>query len=80
MAIALLGWRLARLRKCQRSRMPWLARGTSVGVLRFANLSGDPGQDYFADGIVEDIITGLSRISSLSVCGRQFELVVRSRR
>src|SRR3954452_21480279 len=45
------------------------ARGTSVAVLRFANLSGDPGQDYFADGIVEDIITGLSRIGGLSVVG-----------
>src|SRR3954447_4764308 len=44
-------------------------RGTSVAVLRFANLSGDPGQDYFADGIVEDIITGLSRIGGLSVVG-----------
>src|SRR3954470_8041426 len=45
------------------------ARGTSVAVLRFVNLSGDPGQDYFADGIVEDIITGLSRIGGLSVVG-----------
>jgi TolB-like protein/DNA-binding winged helix-turn-helix (wHTH) protein/tetratricopeptide (TPR) repeat protein len=45
-------------------------RGTSVAVLRFANLSGDPAQDYFADGIVEDIITGLSRISGLFVIGR----------
>jgi TolB-like protein/Flp pilus assembly protein TadD len=44
-------------------------RGTTVAVLRFANLSGDPGQDYFADGIVEDIITGLSRIGGLSVVG-----------
>jgi TolB-like protein len=41
--------------------------GTSVAVLRFANLSDDPAQDYFADGIVEDIITGLSRISGISV-------------
>lgn len=41
--------------------------GTSVAVLRFANLSGDPAQDYFADGIVEDIITGLSRIGGISV-------------
>src|SRR4051812_36025680 len=45
------------------------ARGTSVAVLRFANLSGDSSQDYFADGIVEDIITGLSRITGLSVVG-----------
>jgi TolB-like protein len=41
--------------------------GTSVAVLRFANLSGDPAQDYFADGIAEDIITGLSRISGVFV-------------
>lgn len=41
--------------------------GTSVAVLRFTNLSGDPAQDYFADGIVEDIITGLSRIGGISV-------------
>jgi TolB-like protein/Tfp pilus assembly protein PilF len=41
--------------------------GTSVAVLRFANLSGDPAQDYFADGISEDIITGLARISGVFV-------------
>lgn len=41
--------------------------GTSVAILRFANLSGDPAQNYFADGIVEDIITGLSRIGGISV-------------
>jgi class 3 adenylate cyclase len=34
----------------------------SIAVLPFTNLSGDPEQDYFADGMVEDIITGLSRI------------------
>ncbi len=43
------------------------APGTSVAVLRFANLSGDSAQNYFADGIVEDIITGLSRIGGISV-------------
>src|SRR3954463_2450026 len=32
----------------------------SIAVLAFANMSGDPGQDYFGDGITEDIITGLS--------------------
>src|SRR5687768_17130547 len=41
--------------------------GTSVAVLRFANLSGDPAQDYFAEGISEDIITGLARISGVFV-------------
>jgi TolB-like protein len=34
----------------------------SIAVLPFANLSGDPEQEYFADGMVEEIITALSRI------------------
>src|SRR4051794_40978820 len=51
------------------------SRGTSVAVLRFANLSGDSSQDYFADGIVEDIITGLSRITGLSVVGSTSSLL-----
>jgi adenylate cyclase len=39
-------------------------------VLPFANLSGDPQQDYFSDGITEDIITELSRFSELLVIMR----------
>lgn len=39
----------------------------SIAVLPFANLSGDPEQEYFSDGITEDIITGLSRFSMLFV-------------
>jgi TolB-like protein/Flp pilus assembly protein TadD len=42
----------------------------SIAVLPFANLSGDPEQEYFADGVVEDIITGLSRIRWLFVIAR----------
>jgi len=42
----------------------------SIAVLAFTNLSGDPEQEYFADGIVEDIITGLSRFSELFVIAR----------
>ena len=42
----------------------------SVAVLPFTNLSGDTEQDYFADGVVEDIITGLSRIKWLFVIAR----------
>jgi adenylate cyclase len=42
----------------------------SVAVLPFANLSGDPQQDYFSDGITEDIITELSRFSELLVIAR----------
>lgn len=42
----------------------------SIVVLPFANLSGDPFQDYFTDGIVEDITTELSRFSELFVIAR----------
>ena len=42
----------------------------SVAVLPFTNMSGDPEQEYFADGITEDIITDLSKVSGLSVIAR----------
>jgi adenylate cyclase len=42
----------------------------SIAVLPFQNMSGDPEQDYFADGIVEDMITALSRIGWLFVIAR----------
>jgi adenylate cyclase len=42
----------------------------SIAVLPFTNLSGDPSQDYFSDGITEDIITELSRFSELFVIAR----------
>ena len=42
----------------------------SVCVLPFANMSGDPEQEYFSDGISEDITTDLSKISALSVTAR----------
>jgi TolB-like protein len=42
----------------------------SIAVLPFANMSGDPAQDYFADGMVEEIITALSRIRWLFVIAR----------
>src|SRR5215470_2007178 len=44
--------------------------GPSIAALPFANLSGDPEQDYFADGLVEDIISALSRIPWLFVVAR----------
>ncbi len=46
------------------------ARGASVCVLPFANMSGDPEQEYFSDGITEDIITDLSKVSALWVAAR----------
>src|SRR5262249_42565325 len=42
----------------------------SIAVLAFENMSGDPEQEYFADGMVDDIITGLSRIKWLFVIAR----------
>ena len=42
----------------------------SIAVLPFTNMSGDPEQEYFADGMVEDIITGLSRFRWLFVIAR----------
>jgi len=47
-----------------------LADKPSIAVLPFANMSSDPEQDYFADGMVEEIITALSRIRWLFVIAR----------
>jgi adenylate cyclase len=51
----------------------------SIAVLPFANMSGDPEQQYFADGITEDIITELSRFSSLFVIARNSSFRYRNR-
>jgi adenylate cyclase len=42
----------------------------SIAVLPFGNMSGDPEQDYFSDGITEDLITDLSKVSGLFVVAR----------
>jgi adenylate cyclase len=51
----------------------------SIAVLPFQNISGDPEQDYFADGMVEDIVTGLSRIKWLFVIARNSSFVYKGR-
>ena len=51
----------------------------SIAVLPFQNMSGDPEQEYFADGMVEDIITGLSRFRSLFVIARNSSFTYKGR-
>jgi adenylate cyclase len=49
----------------------------SIAVLPFQNMSGDPEQEYFADGMVEEIITALSRIRWLFVIARNSSFTYR---
>jgi adenylate cyclase len=51
----------------------------SIAVLPFENMSGDPEQDYFADGMVEDIITALSRFKALFVIARNSSFTYKGR-
>jgi TolB-like protein len=51
----------------------------SIAVLPFVNLSGDPAQEYFVDGVVEDIISALSRMSWLFVIARNSSFTYRGR-
>jgi len=51
----------------------------SIAVLPFQNMSGDSEQEYFADGMVEDIITGLSRIKWLFVIARNSSFVYKGK-
>ncbi len=51
----------------------------SIAVLPFQNMSGDPEQEYFTDGMVEDIITGLSRIKWLFVIARNSTFTFKGR-
>ncbi|MGI9332707.1 MAG: tetratricopeptide repeat protein [Gammaproteobacteria bacterium] len=56
-----------------------LVEKPSVAVLPFDNLSGDPEQEYFSDGITEDIITDLSRLSGLLVISRHSTFVYKGK-
>jgi adenylate cyclase len=53
--------------------------GPSIAVLPFANMSGDPAQDFFADGMTEEIITQLSRFRGLFVISRNSVFVYRGK-
>ncbi|HEY2752776.1 TIR domain-containing protein [Phenylobacterium sp.] len=58
---------------------PASARQQSICVLPFANMSGDAEQEYFSDGISEDIITDLSKVSALSVVARNTAFTFKGR-
>jgi adenylate cyclase len=51
----------------------------SIAVLPFVNMSGDPEQEYFSDGITEDIITDLSKVSTLKVLSRNTAFTFKGR-
>ena len=61
------------------SAAPPLPDKPSIAVLPFGNMSGDPEQEYFADGMVEEIITALSRFKWLFVIARNSSFTFKSR-
>jgi len=62
-AVAILSWRP--------STGPALPDKPSIAVLPLKNLSGDPGQEYFSDGMTEELITSLSKFSGLFIIARE---------
>ncbi len=56
-----------------------LSDKSSIAVLPFQNMSGDPDQDYFADGMVDEITTALSRFKSLFVIARNSSFIYKDR-
>jgi TolB-like protein len=59
--------------------LPPLMAKPSIAVLPFSNMSGDPEQEYFADGITEDLITALSQFRSLFVIARNSSFVFKDK-
>lgn len=61
------------------AKAPSAADGPSIAVLPFDNMSSDPEQEYFSDGISEDVITDLSKVSGLLVIARNSSFVYKGR-
>ena len=59
--------------------LPLLPDRPSIAVLPFANMSGDPEQEYFADGMVDDLLMALSRVRWLFVIARQSSFIYKVR-
>ncbi len=65
-------WRFERVEAASLELMAFpLPERSSIAVIGFENMSGDPEQEFFSDGISEDVITDLSKISGLFVIARQ---------
>jgi adenylate cyclase len=62
-----------------KDRAPLSEERPSIAVLPFNNMSGDSEQEYFSDGITEDIITDLSKVSGLSVVARHTAFTYKNR-
>ena len=60
-------------------RRPAFPEEPSIAVLPFVNMSGDPGQEYFSEGITEEIITGLSKVPRLIVIARNSTFTYKGR-
>ena len=74
-----LGASLAESRAANTSNAILVSDKPSVVVLPFTNMSGDPEQEYFADGITEDLITALSRFRWLFVIARNSSFALKGR-
>jgi TolB-like protein len=61
------------------AQFPAAADRLSICVLPFSNMSGDPEQEYFSDGITEDVITDLSKVSALLVIARNTAFTFKAR-
>jgi TolB-like protein/Tfp pilus assembly protein PilF len=73
-----MGYRLDRSPSEERPAVPGSSRPV-LAVLPFVNLSGDSGRDYLADGIVEDLITALSRFKNFAVISRNSAFLYKGR-
>ena len=67
---AAVAWRFSPIEFQREDPILALPKGPAIAVLPFTNLGGDPAQEYFSDGLTEDLITGLSRFPDLLVIGR----------
>ena len=68
-----------RLQEAASAAVLKLPEKPSIAVLPFQNMSGDPEQDYFADGLVEDITTGLARFKWLFVIARNSTFIYKGK-